>query len=93
VLIATASLSVNALLAFALSFVAFLVQTSKHRPSRGWVVAAGILREAIREVQRLGEATGVKVIEDHLLGSGHEPRSCPPSSIAFAPACILPPFK
>jgi len=40
-LIATASLAIIALLAFALSFVAFLVQTSRHRSSGGWVTAAG----------------------------------------------------
>jgi hypothetical protein len=42
VLIATAKLAVIALLAFALSFVAFLVQTSRHRPSGGWAAAAGV---------------------------------------------------
>lgn len=36
-----ASLAVVALLAFAVSMVAFLVQTSRHRPSRGWAAAAG----------------------------------------------------
>jgi micrococcal nuclease len=40
-LIASASLAVIALLAFALSFVAFLVQTSRHRSSGGWAAAAG----------------------------------------------------
>jgi micrococcal nuclease len=41
VLIVTASLAVIALLAFAVSAVAFLVRTSRHRPSRGWAAAAG----------------------------------------------------
>ena len=41
VLIATAWLAVIALLAFAISFVAFLVQTSRHRSSGGWAAAAG----------------------------------------------------
>jgi hypothetical protein len=41
VLIVTASLAVIALLAFAVSVVAFLVQTSRHKPSRGWAAAAG----------------------------------------------------
>ena len=41
VLIVTASLAVLALLAFALSGVAFPVQTSKHRFSEGWAAAAG----------------------------------------------------
>jgi hypothetical protein len=41
VLIVTSSLAVLALLAFALSVVAFLVQTSRHRFSRGWAAAAG----------------------------------------------------
>jgi micrococcal nuclease len=41
-LIVTASLAVLALLAFALSVVAFLVQTSRHRSSRGWAAAAGV---------------------------------------------------
>jgi micrococcal nuclease len=41
VLIATASLALLALLAFGVSAVAFLVQTSRHRPSRVWAVAAG----------------------------------------------------
>jgi micrococcal nuclease len=40
-LIATAWLAVIALLAFAISFVAFLVQTSRHRSSGGWAAAAG----------------------------------------------------
>lgn len=40
-MIATASLAVIALLAFALSFIAFLVQTSRHRPSGGWAATAG----------------------------------------------------
>ena len=40
-MIASASLAVIALLAFAISFVAFLVQTSRHRSSRGWAAAAG----------------------------------------------------
>jgi micrococcal nuclease len=40
-LIAGASLAVIALLAFALSFVAFLVQTSRHKSSGGWAAAAG----------------------------------------------------
>jgi hypothetical protein len=41
VLIVTASLAVLALLALALSGVAFPVQTSRHRFSRGWAAAAG----------------------------------------------------
>jgi hypothetical protein len=41
VLIASASLAVIALLAFAISFVAFLVQTSMHRSSGKWAAAAG----------------------------------------------------
>jgi micrococcal nuclease len=40
-LVALMSLAVLALLAFALCVVAFLVQTSRHKPSRGWAVAAG----------------------------------------------------
>jgi endonuclease YncB( thermonuclease family) len=40
VLLASASLAVIALLAFALSFVAFLIQTSRHRSSGGWAAAA-----------------------------------------------------
>lgn len=43
VLIVTTSLAVLALLAFAISVVAFLVQTSRHRASKGWVVATGAL--------------------------------------------------
>jgi micrococcal nuclease len=35
------SLAVLALLAFAVSLVAFLFQTSRHRPSKGWALAAG----------------------------------------------------
>jgi hypothetical protein len=38
-LVAIASLGVIALLAFAVSVIAFLVQTSRHRPSRGWAAA------------------------------------------------------
>jgi micrococcal nuclease len=41
VLVVASSLAVLALLAFAASLVAFLVQTSRHRSSRGWAVAAG----------------------------------------------------
>jgi micrococcal nuclease len=41
VLIATASLAGIALLGFAVSLVAFLVQTSRHRSSRGWALATG----------------------------------------------------
>jgi micrococcal nuclease len=41
VLVVASSLAVLALLAFAVSLVAFLVQTSRHRSSRGWAVAAG----------------------------------------------------
>jgi micrococcal nuclease len=40
-LIAIASLGVIAMLAFAISFVAFLVQTSRHRSSGKWAAAAG----------------------------------------------------
>ena len=40
-LIAIAWLAVIALLAFALSLVAILVQTSRHRSSKGWAAAAG----------------------------------------------------
>jgi len=40
-LIAIASFAVIALLAFAISFVAFLVQTSRHRSSGKWAAAAG----------------------------------------------------
>ncbi len=40
-LIASASLAVIALLGFAVSLVAFLVQISRHRSSRGWAVATG----------------------------------------------------
>jgi hypothetical protein len=44
VLVVASSLAVLALLAFAVSLVAFLVQTSRHRSSRGWAVAsAGFL--------------------------------------------------
>jgi micrococcal nuclease len=42
VLIAIAWLGVIALLAFAISFVAFLVQTSRHKSSGGWAAAAGV---------------------------------------------------
>jgi type IV secretory pathway TrbL component len=41
VLIATASLAVLALLVFTVSVIAFLIQTSRHKPSRGWAAAAG----------------------------------------------------
>ena len=39
VLVVASSLAVLALLAFTVSLVAFLNQTSRHRPSRGWAVA------------------------------------------------------
>jgi micrococcal nuclease len=41
VLVVASSLAVFALLAFAVSLVAFLVQTSRHKPSRGWAFATG----------------------------------------------------
>jgi micrococcal nuclease len=41
VLMLAVSLAILALLAFALSVVGFLIQTSRHRPSRVWAVAAG----------------------------------------------------
>jgi hypothetical protein len=41
VLVGASSLAVLALLAFAVSVVALLVQTSRHRSSRGWAVATG----------------------------------------------------
>jgi micrococcal nuclease len=41
VLMLTTSLAVLALLAFAVSVVVFLIQTSRHRNARGWAAAAG----------------------------------------------------
>jgi micrococcal nuclease len=41
VLVSATSLAMLALLAFAVSVVGFLIQTSRHRPTRGWSVAAG----------------------------------------------------
>jgi micrococcal nuclease len=41
VLVVASSLTVLALLAFAVSLVVFLVQTSRHKPSRGWAAATG----------------------------------------------------
>src|SRR5215216_1297459 len=41
VLVVASSLAVLAVLAFAVSLVAFLVQTSRHRSSRRWAVATG----------------------------------------------------
>jgi micrococcal nuclease len=41
VLVLAVSLAILALLAFAVSVVGFLIQTSRHRPTRGWSVAAG----------------------------------------------------
>jgi hypothetical protein len=41
VLVVASSLAVLALLAFAVSLVAFLVQTSRHRSSRRWALATG----------------------------------------------------
>jgi O-antigen ligase len=41
VLVLAVSLAVLALLAFAVSAVAFLVQTSRHKPSRRWAATAG----------------------------------------------------
>ena len=35
------ALAVLALLAFAVSLVAFLIQTSRQKPSRGWALATG----------------------------------------------------
>jgi len=41
VLVVAMSLAILALVAFAVSVVAFLIQTSRHRPSRRWIMAAG----------------------------------------------------
>jgi micrococcal nuclease len=41
VLVVASSLAIVALLAFAVCLVVFLYQTSRHRSSRGWVVATG----------------------------------------------------
>src|SRR5215218_1727649 len=41
VLVVASSLELVALLAFAVSLVTFLVQTSRHKPTRGWAVATG----------------------------------------------------
>jgi micrococcal nuclease len=41
VLAVATSLAILALLAFAVSAVAFLIQTSRHRPSRRWIMTAG----------------------------------------------------
>jgi len=40
-LVVASALAVLALLAFAVSLVAFLIQASKHKPSRGWALATG----------------------------------------------------
>ncbi len=41
VLVVAMSLAILALLAFAVSVVAFLIQTSRHRPSKRWIMTAG----------------------------------------------------
>jgi hypothetical protein len=41
VLVVASSLAVLALLSFAVSLVAFLIQTSRHKPTRGWALATG----------------------------------------------------
>jgi endonuclease YncB( thermonuclease family) len=41
VLVLAMSLAILALLAFAVCVVGFLIQTSRHRPTRGWSLAAG----------------------------------------------------
>jgi hypothetical protein len=41
VLVVASALAVLALLAFAVSLVAFLIQTSRHKPTRGWALATG----------------------------------------------------
>jgi hypothetical protein len=41
VLVVASSLAVLALLAFAVSLVALLVQTSRHKQTRGWALATG----------------------------------------------------
>jgi micrococcal nuclease len=41
VLVLATSLAIMAVLAFAVSVVGFLIQSSRHRPTRGWAVAAG----------------------------------------------------
>jgi endonuclease YncB( thermonuclease family) len=40
-LVVASSLAILALLAFAVCLVAFLIQTSRHRSSKGWALAAG----------------------------------------------------
>ncbi len=41
VLAVAMALAILALLAFAVSVVAFLIQNSRHRPSRRWIMTAG----------------------------------------------------
>src|SRR5829696_417726 len=41
VLVVASSLAILALLAFAVSLVAFLIQTSRHKPTKGWALATG----------------------------------------------------
>jgi hypothetical protein len=41
VLVVASSLAVLALLSFAVSLVAFLFQTSRHKPTRRWAMATG----------------------------------------------------
>jgi hypothetical protein len=40
-MVVASALAVLALLAFAVRLVAFLIQTSTHKPSRGWALATG----------------------------------------------------
>jgi hypothetical protein len=45
--VVSSSLAILALLAFAVSLVAFLYRTSRHRSSRAWTVATGVFLELV----------------------------------------------
>src|SRR5215216_1385805 len=57
VLVVASSLAVFALLAFAVSLVAFLVQTSRHKPTRGWAMATAPSVEGRSTVRLIGMDT------------------------------------
>ena len=52
VLVLAVSLAILAFLAFAVSAVAFLVQTSMHKPFRSWLAAAGASLVLVLVVRR-----------------------------------------
>jgi micrococcal nuclease len=74
-LMVSVSLAVLAFLAFAVSAVAFLVQTSRHRPSRRWLAAAGaslVLVLAFGGISNVvSDQSGLTLVREQASASNH----------------------